>query len=69
MRLANQFTRRVIRTERSALIQITCVQCGFSTVGMKERIQIIEKAHPSSCEGNSPHRQLQKNPEEDEQVA
>jgi hypothetical protein len=42
MRLANQFTRRVIRTERSALIQITCVQCGFTAVGVKERIQIIE---------------------------
>jgi hypothetical protein len=35
---ANQFMRRVVRTERSALIQIRCVQCGFTTVGVKERI-------------------------------
>jgi hypothetical protein len=69
MRLANQFTRRVIRTERSALIQITCVQCGFTTVGLKERIQIIEKEHPSRCRGSSQRRELRKNPEKSKQAA
>ncbi len=69
MRLANQFTRRVIRTERAALIQITCVQCGFTTVGIKERIQLIENEHPSRCKVSSPRGELPKNPDEDEQVA
>ncbi len=69
MRLANQFTRRVIRTERSALIQITCVECGFTTVGLNERIQIIEREHPSRCKGSSQRRELRKNPEEGEQAA
>ncbi len=69
MHLANLFTRRVIRTERSALTQITCVRCGFTTVGVKERIQIIEDEHPSGCKGSSQRRVLRKNPEEGEQVA
>jgi hypothetical protein len=57
---ANQFTRRVIRTERSALI-LTCRECGFTTVGVKERIQMIEKEHPSRCEGSSPRREASQN--------
>jgi hypothetical protein len=58
---ANQFTRRVIRTERSALIQTTCVHCGYSAVGVKERIQIVEKEHPSRCEGSSSNREKWQN--------
>ena len=50
---ANQFMRRVVRTERSALIQIRCVQCGFTTVGVKERIDTFEKEHPGDCKGSA----------------
>ena len=50
---ANQFTRRVIRTERAALIQIRCGRCGFTTVGAKERIEAVEKEHPRECNGSA----------------
>jgi hypothetical protein len=59
---ANQFRRRVIRTERSTLIQTSCSQCGFTTVGVKERIQIIEKEHPSRCGGSASRRETSQNP-------
>ena len=70
---ANQFTRRVIRTERAALIQIRCARCGFATVGAKESIETLEKEHTTACSGSaSPNprgftnraRPLHKKPEE-----
>jgi hypothetical protein len=45
--------RRVVRTERSALIQTRCVQCGFTTIGVKERIDTFEKEHPGRCKGSA----------------
>jgi hypothetical protein len=54
MLISNQFKKRLIRTERSALIQITCVECGFTTVGVRERIQRIENEHPNRCKSSSP---------------
>jgi hypothetical protein len=52
---SNQFKKRLIRTERSVLIQITCVECGFTTVGVREQIQQIENEHPNRCQGSSPY--------------
>ncbi len=50
---ATQFTRCVIRTERSALVQIRCLRCGFTTVGVKEHIETVEKEHPRECTGSA----------------
>jgi hypothetical protein len=48
-----QFTRRVLHTERLVLIQTKCVRCGFTTIGVKERIERIEKEHPRECKGSA----------------
>ncbi len=59
---ANQFARRVIRTERSALVQIRCLRCGFTTVGVKERIETVEKEHTTECNGSPGHGTSQNRP-------